>query len=53
MRKQIPANKTKAVIEFSKLAPKERLNMIRQGLEVRTFSRAKSLWLTFTERRRF
>jgi hypothetical protein len=53
MRKQIPANKTKAVIEFSKLKPKERLNMIRQGLEVRIIPQAKSLWSTFMERHRF
>ncbi|KIM43534.1 hypothetical protein M413DRAFT_25887 [Hebeloma cylindrosporum] len=34
MRKQIPADKTKPVLEFSKLRPEERLNSIRHGLEV-------------------
>lgn len=36
MRKQIPADKTNDMLEFSKLSPDQRLNSIRQGLSVRT-----------------
>jgi eukaryotic translation initiation factor 2C len=34
MRKQIPADKTNEVVEFSKLSPQERLNSIRHGLGI-------------------
>lgn len=35
MRKQIPPEKTKSVVEFSTKKPVERLASIRAGLEVR------------------
>jgi eukaryotic translation initiation factor 2C len=41
MRKQIPADKTNEVVEFSKLSPQQRLANIRHGLGVRNFPQAK------------
>jgi eukaryotic translation initiation factor 2C len=42
MRKQIPADKTNEVVEFSKLAPQQRLASIRHGLDVRNVLQAKN-----------
>jgi hypothetical protein len=53
MRKQIPADKTKKVVEFSQLRPDERLAHIRHGLEVRNFLQAKNIQLTFLDQLRF
>lgn len=41
MRKQIPADKTNEVVDFSKLSPQQRLASIRHGLGVRKLPRAK------------
>jgi len=41
MKKQIPADKTNEVVEFSKLSPQQRLASIRHGLGVRNFLQAK------------
>ncbi|KJA29601.1 hypothetical protein HYPSUDRAFT_31529 [Hypholoma sublateritium FD-334 SS-4] len=41
MRKQIPADKTNDMLEFSKLAPDQRLNSIRQGLNVLQYGQSE------------
>jgi len=43
MRKQIPADKTNEVVEFSKLSPQERLDSIRRGLGVRNLLQAETV----------
>lgn len=39
MRKEVPSDRTKDVVEFSTKAPKERLASIRQAFSVRCFLR--------------
>ncbi|KAL0949487.1 hypothetical protein HGRIS_009541 [Hohenbuehelia grisea] len=43
MRKQVPPEKTKQVLEFATKKPQERLNSIRQGLEVLDYGQSEYL----------